>query len=69
MQPTNIELHFETEKKIRQLIPYIHTDSDMNWVTDWFMTMGISLVKLSLEKHPHLSVGDLINITMTDKFN
>lgn len=69
MHSLSVQLRFETEQKIREHIPYIHTDADMAWVTDWFLTMGLAMVKLSLEKHPQLSVGDLINMTMSDKLN
>ena len=69
MQLTNIQLRPETEIKIREFIPYIHTDDDMVWAADWFLTMGLAMVKLSLEKHPQLSVGDLISMTVTDKSN
>ena len=69
MQLTNIQLRAETELKIREFIPYIHTDDDMIWVADWFLTMGLAMVKLSLQKHPQLSVGDLISMTITDKSN
>ena len=62
MQSSKIVLRNETEQKIREYIPYIHSDSDMTWVTDWFLTMGLAMVKLSLEKHPQLSIGDLINM-------
>lgn len=69
MQSSKIVLRNETEQKIREYIPYIHSDSDMAWVTDWFLTMGLAMVKLSLEKHPQLSIGDLINMTMSDTSN
>ncbi len=69
MDSTNIQLRLLTAQKIREYIPYIHTDEDMSWAVDWFLTMGLSMVKLSLKKHPHLSVGDLINMTMLDNIN
>lgn len=66
MYSTNIQLRFETEQKIREYIPYIHTDLDMAWVTDWFLTMGLAMVRVSLEKYPNLTLCDLINMTMKD---
>ena len=71
MQSTNIQLRMETEQKIREFIPYIHSQDDLSFVTDWFLTMGLAMVRCSLEKHPNLSVGDLISMTMgdTSKFN
>lgn len=67
MNTTNIQLCYETEQKMREFIPFIHSDEDMIWITDWFLTMGIALVELSLKKHPHLSVGDLIRMSMKEK--
>lgn len=69
MNLTNVQLRYETEQKIREFIPFIRSDEDMIWFTDWFLTMGLAMVKLSLEKHPQLSIGDLINMTMIDKLN
>lgn len=67
MELTNIALDKETEQKIREYIPYIHTSQDMSFVADWFLTMGLAMVKLSLLKHPELSVGDLMKMTFSDK--
>lgn len=71
MQLTNIQLRTETEQKIREFIPYIHSQEDMAFVSDWFLTMGLAMVRCSLEKHPNLTVGDIINMTIGDasKFN
>jgi hypothetical protein len=69
MYSRSVQLRIETEQKIREHIPYIHTDADMAWITDWFLMMGLAMVKQSLEKHPQLSIGDLINMTMLDKLN
>ena len=66
MQLTNIQICTETEKKIREFIPYIHTEEDMAFVIDWFLIMGIGMVRCSLEKHPNMTVGDLMSMTMRD---
>lgn len=69
MQLTNIQICTETEQKIREFIPYIHSEEDMAFVIDWFLIMGLGLVRCSLEKHPHLSIGDLMNMTMRESSN
>ncbi|NOS98840.1 MAG: hypothetical protein HOP25_10270 [Methylotenera sp.] len=67
MTSTSIQLRIETEKKMREFIPYIHSDEDMTWVADWFISMGLAIVNLTLEQNPDLSIGELIKITMSDK--
>lgn len=63
MRLSMIELRPDTEAELRKIFPLDISDTDMEFVADWFLMMGIATVKSALIKHPGLTVGALINLT------
>lgn len=63
MSDSIFELMPETETEIRQLFPVEISDTDMDFVADWFLSVGIATVKTALTQHPELTLGSLINLT------
>ncbi len=37
---------------------------DCDFLADWFVRIGMGTVKAALEKHPHLTFGDLMTMSI-----
>lgn len=63
MKGSIIQLDSDTERKVREFFPVHLDDEGLEWCADWFMMMGINFVQLALLKNPHMTIGDVINIS------
>ena len=56
-------IHEKRLDKIHELIPVDYSDSDLNWIVDWILSLGIGTIHSALHKHPKLTVHDLFVMT------
>lgn len=63
MERMVIPIHQDVEKHIRGLVPVELNERDMMWFADWLLQLGLGTVKAAMEKHPELTLSDLIQLS------
>lgn len=62
-----VNLKEHTLEQVQELLPVRMTGRDLDFVVDWLVWVGWSMVKVSMEKHPGMTLGHLIALTLDDK--
>jgi hypothetical protein len=62
MENILINLEFDTESQIRGLVSTNLSDEDIEWFADWLLRIDIGKGNVALEKHPDLTLGDLMGL-------
>lgn len=62
MQNAQVPIDAEMQQAMQSLFPFRISESDLPYVVDLFLTLGMAAVKTVLAKHPELTIGDLITM-------
>lgn len=55
-----IEIGEDVAQQIQSLTRLKLKGCDYNYFADWLLVVGVATVKTALEKHPELTLGDLV---------
>lgn len=62
-----VELKEGTLEKVRELLPIPLEGRDLDFIVDWLVWVGWSMAKTTMEKHPGMTLGHLMNLTIGEK--
>jgi len=62
-----VNLKEHTLEQVQELLPAQIEGRDLDFVVDWLVWVGWSMVKVSMEKHPDMTLGHLMALTLDDK--
>jgi hypothetical protein len=63
MESLVITLQSDTETRIRRLVSFDLSPTDVEWFADWLMMVGLSTVDAAQRQRPELTLGDLIRVS------
>lgn len=55
-----IEIDDDVAQQVQSLTTIKLRERDYYYFTDWLLRVGVGTVKSALEKHPELTLGDLV---------
>jgi hypothetical protein len=55
-----VQIKADVQEQIQKLTRIQLQQRDYSFFVDWLVVVGIGTVKLALERHPELTLGDLI---------
>lgn len=58
-----VEIDDRIIERLQELVPVELTGTDSHFLVDWLIGIALSMVNMSLEKHPELTIGDLYMIS------
>lgn len=54
------EIDIEVQQQIQNLTSIRLQDRDYYFFVDWLLRIGVATVKTALDRHPELTLGDLV---------
>jgi hypothetical protein len=55
-----VQIKADVQEQIQKLTRIQLQQRDYSFFVDWLVVIGIGTVKLALERHPELTLGDLV---------
>lgn len=63
----DVQLKSGTMQQVHELLPMPLEGRDLDFVVDWLVWVGCGMVRLSMEKHPGMTLGHLMTLTLDQK--
>lgn len=62
MKSSQVVIDAEIKTALQDLFPFKIMESDLPYIVDLFLTLGMVTMKSALQKHPELTIGDFITM-------
>jgi hypothetical protein len=62
-----VEIDDRIIERVQELVPVRLTEADHDFYADWLAGLGLGLVNASLQKHPELTFGDLLMVSLRNQ--
>jgi hypothetical protein len=66
MDGSIIQLDIETEKTMRRIFSVPLSDDDLEWTSEWLITVGIGFVRHVISSQSGMTLGKFIFLTTQD---